>query len=243
MKTPVQLKFYRLRNLPDMRSKTIFITGTDTGVGKTVLTACLLHHLLESGKDVLAIKPFCSGSRADVELLQAVQGSRLPDQEMNPFYFSEPVAPLVAARKTRRKILLSEVLKSIRGVERQCECLLIEGSGGLLVPLGEGYMVVDLIQQLQCTVLVVARNRLGTINHTLLTVQALRSRAPEQIKVILRDEVKPDISARTNRTILAETLAPIEVLPFPFLGAAGARLEVIKKNAKKVKNIVASLFG
>src|SRR5205823_6159208 len=94
-------------SLEGPRRRAIFITGTDTGVGKTVLTACLLHHLLQSGMDVLAMKPFCSGSRADVDLLQALQGSRLPDQEMNPFYFSDPVAPLVAARQARRKILLS----------------------------------------------------------------------------------------------------------------------------------------
>ena len=228
--------------VPKMPPRTIFITGSDTGAGKTVLTACLLHYLLRSGRDVLAMKPFCSGSRADVDLLQAVQGSRLPDEQMNPFYFADPVAPLVAARQARRKILLSEVLRKIRRVERQCKCLLIEGSGGLLVPLGEGYTVADLIKRLRCTVLVVARNRLGTINHTLLTVRALGLRGPERIKVVLRDEAEPDISARTNLEILAETLAPIEVLPLPFFGPRAARLEAIKKNAKKVKNIVASVF-
>src|SRR5438477_7771150 len=102
MKTPVQLKFYKLRNLPDMRSKIIFITGTDTGVGKTVLTACLLDHLLKSGVDAIAMKPFCSGNREDVELFQAIQEHRLSDAAINPFYFADPVAPLVAARKERR---------------------------------------------------------------------------------------------------------------------------------------------
>src|SRR5579859_1790852 len=131
--------------------KIIFITGTDTGVGKTVLTALLLYHLrLErrGHSKALAIKPFCSGSRADVNLLQSFQPGELSDDEANPFYFREAVAPLVALRKSRRKIALKEVLRRIETVKNKCDCLLIEGSGGLLVPLAETFSVADLIVQL-----------------------------------------------------------------------------------------------
>src|SRR5260221_11161888 len=120
-----------------MQPRTVFITGTDTGVGKTLLTALLLQHLLDTGVEALAMKPFCSGGRADVELLQAIQNSRLPDDAVNPFYFAESVAPLVAARKLRCRISLAQVLQKIRAVESRCERLLIEGSGGLMAPLGE----------------------------------------------------------------------------------------------------------
>ena len=226
-----------------MRTRTIFITGTDTGVGKTLVTASLLHHLLESGVNALAMKPFCSGSRADVRLLQAIQGSRLTDLEINPFFFAEPVAPLVAARRLRRRIQLPEVLKKIRAVERQCECLLIEGSGGLMVPLGEGYFVRDLIDQLRCEVIVVARNRLGTLNHTFLTVMALPARVKRGFKVALMDESTLDRSARTNRTILLRTLGRIDVFSFPFLGQNASRPVAIKNNAKKVKKVLAPLLG
>ena len=80
-------------------TKIIFITGTDTGVGKTLLTALLLHHLRQTGVHALAMKPFCSGGRADVRLLQSLQRGELSDAEMNPFYFAEPIAPFVAAKK------------------------------------------------------------------------------------------------------------------------------------------------
>ena len=87
-------------------AKTIFITGTDTGVGKTVLTGLLLHHLREKGVRALAMKPFCSGSRRDVKLLKALQNSELTDDEINPYYFKEAVAPLVAARMHHKIIQL-----------------------------------------------------------------------------------------------------------------------------------------
>jgi dethiobiotin synthetase len=217
-----------------MPAKILFITGTDTGVGKTVLTACLLAYLRQTGIDALAMKPFCSGGRGDVELLQSIQESRLPDDVINPFYFPDAVAPLVAARKARRKVTLADVLRKIRAVARQCDCLLIEGSGGLLVPLGEGYTVGDLIRRLRCEVLVAARNKLGTINHTLLTVEALRRRSRQPIKVVLMNQPVADLSARTNQQILAEILAPIEVVRFPYLGKRTSHPDRIKKAAKTV---------
>src|SRR2546429_4432134 len=99
-----------------MQRPTIFITGTDTGVGKTVLTGLLVTHLRNQGTDALAIKPFCSGSRADAKLLQAIQDRELTLEEINPFYFPEPVAPLVAARLHRRAITLRQVLAHIERV-------------------------------------------------------------------------------------------------------------------------------
>lgn len=220
-----------------MAAKIIFITGTDTGVGKTVLTACLLEYLRQTGVNALAMKPFCSGSRGDVELLQSIQESRLPDDVINPFYFPDAVAPLVAARNARQKIALADVLRKIRDVARQCDCLLIEGSGGLLVPLGEGYTVADLIRRLRCEVLVAARNQLGTINHTLLTVEALRRLTRQPIKVVLMDQPVPDLSARTNQQVLAEALAPIEVVRFPFLGDGASHSAGIKKAAKRIESL------
>ncbi|MCX6928449.1 MAG: dethiobiotin synthase [Verrucomicrobia bacterium] len=123
----------------------IFITGTDTGVGKTLLTGLLLHYLRHSGCHALAMKPFCSGSRADAEFLHAVQENELTLDEINPFFFSEPLAPLVAARKHQRSICLSSVLRRIRSLASRCQCLLVEGIGGVMVPLGEGFCVADLI--------------------------------------------------------------------------------------------------
>src|SRR4051812_49414340 len=120
-------------------SKIVFITGTDTGVGKTVVTALLLRHLRESGVKALAMKPFCSGGRSDAELLAALQEGEVSLDEVNPFYFSKPLAPWVAVKyeKGRKQVPLKTVLTKIFELKNRCEVLLIEGSGGLLVPLGE----------------------------------------------------------------------------------------------------------
>src|SRR5260370_16588629 len=147
----------------------------------------------------LAIKPFCSGSRADVRLLQSFQPGELTDDETNPFYFRDPVAPLVALRKSRRKIALKEVLRRIENVKNNCDTLLIEGSGGLLVPLAETFTVADLVAQLNAQntsfrVIVVARNRLGTINHTILTVRHLQIIVIQNVPIALMSQQKPHFS-------------------------------------------------
>src|SRR6185312_6066960 len=82
--------------------KIVFITGTDTGVGKTIFTGLLVRHLREHGVHALAMKPFCSGGRGDVKLLRAMQDAELTENEINPFYFPKPVAPLVDARRSKR---------------------------------------------------------------------------------------------------------------------------------------------
>src|SRR5439155_5445206 len=128
-------------------------------------------------------------------ILHSLQHSEISRGDVNPFYFPEPVAPLVSARKHRRRISLSTALKVIQNVANQCHTLLVEGSGGLLVPLGEGYTVADLITALSCAVLVVCRIRLGTINHTLLTAESLRSRLNSDRKY----GRKPGVSSRLRR--------------------------------------------
>jgi dethiobiotin synthetase len=219
--------------------KIIFITGTDTGVGKTLFTGLFLNYLRTKGVHALAMKPFCSGGRDDVELLQSLQRGELLDEEMNPFYFKEPVAPLIAAKKEGRRIKLHDVVKRIGEVQKKCDCLLIEGVGGLLVPLGEDFTVADLISELACGVLVVSRNRLGTINHTCLTMEALNKRGIKGANIILMSELQADCASKTNHDALKKLLRPGRVLRVPFLGKKAIRLEVIKKNHIKLKKTLA----
>lgn len=219
--------------------KIIFITGTDTGVGKTVFTGLLLHHLRINGTHALAMKPFCSGGRSDVKLLRAMLEGELNEEEINPFYFPEPVAPLVSAQRWKRSISLGEVVRKIKQMAGRCECLLVEGSGGLLVPLGEGYLVSDLIARLKCEVIVVSRNRLGTINHTLLTVSALRELGANKLAVALMEMGKKDVSAKTNERVLRELLSPVPVRPMSFLGKNASKSGVLKKSHRKVKKTLA----
>jgi dethiobiotin synthase len=121
------------------------------------------------------MKPFCSGGLGDVDLLREFQDGELSRREICPFSFPEPIAPLVAARKHGRRITISAVLARIRALAARCDVLLVEGAGGLLAPLGEGFSALDLIEHLDCETIIVAANRLGTINHTRLTIQALEA--------------------------------------------------------------------
>jgi dethiobiotin synthetase len=221
----------------------IFVTGTDTGVGKTIFTGILVHHLRSSGVHALAMKPFCSGGRADVRLLRAMQDAELTEDEINPFYFPEPIAPLVSARRRKRVILLEEVVREIKKIARRCECLLIEGSGGLLVPLGENYFVSDVIRRLDCEVVVVARNQLGTINHTLLTVNALKRFGVKDIAVVMMGTGKKDGSMETNGGVLREFLSGIKVVEVDFLGKKANEIGVLKESVKYLKKTLAGFCG
>jgi len=222
--------------------KIIFITGTDTGVGKTIFTGLLVRYLREQGVHTLAMKPFCSGGRADVRLLRAMQDAALTEDEINPFYFAEPVAPLVSARRSKRVISLGEVVRAIKKIAARCECLLIEGSGGLLVPLGKKYLVSDVIKRLNCDVVVVSRNQLGTINHTLLTVNALKSFGMKNIVVALVGTSKKDASVEKNGAVLREFLSGIEVREVAFLGKNANKIGVLKKSVKKMKKTLAGFY-
>jgi len=228
-------------NRKEEGGKIIFVTGTDTGVGKTLLTALLLHHLRQSGCHALAMKPFCSGSLADVNLLFDLQDGELSRAEINPFYFTEPVAPLVAARKQGWRISLKGALKRIHAVRRRCDCLLIEGAGGVMVPLAEKIFVVDLIAALDCKLVIVARNKLGVINHMLLTAKALSFSRTARVEVVLMGDKQSDLSARTNQQMLAELLVPTKVFNLPFLGSNANNVRAVKKNHRKIKKTLAQL--
>jgi dethiobiotin synthetase len=224
--------------------KIIFVTGTDTGVGKTLLTALLLHHLRRSGVHALAMKPFCSGGTADVRLLQSLQRGELTDAEMNPFYFAQPIAPLVASTG-KTPIRLGQVVDRVTQVQKKCDLLLIEGSGGLIVPLGRGFTVADLIAKLPCRVVVAARNRLGTINHTLLTIKALQSLGVRQkdLAVVLMSGQKADLSSRSNLKVISALLGPIPVLGLSFLGIRANTAEKVRKHGPKYQKTLSKILG
>ena len=229
------------KNIPSLK-KIIFITGTDTGVGKTLFTALLLNHLRENGCHALAMKPFCSGTRADAELLCALQNGELTIDEINPFFFDEPLAPQVAAQKKGRKnISLKQALEKIYAIKKRCEILLVEGSGGVLVPLGESYTVAKLIANLPCAVIVVARNCLGTINHTLMTDNALQHAGVKKCTFILMNAKKPDISAKSNQMTLQKSLDSAAVFSIPFLGIRASTCAAVKKSSKKIKKTLAHI--
>jgi dethiobiotin synthetase len=195
----------------------IFITGTDTGVGKTVLTVLLARFLRAHGVNAAALKPVCSGGRDDARALRAAMNGDLSLNEINPWSFRTPLAPLLAARRERKPLHLPAVLAHLRAMQRRFEVLLVEGAGGLLSPLGENFDSGNLIAALGATPVVVAPNRLGALNHVLLTLEALPRTAAAAAQVVLMSPQKADAAAKTNPALLEEFLKRNRVFTLPWL--------------------------
>lgn len=199
-------------------NRTLFITGTDTGAGKTVLTALLARFLRGRGVNVAALKPVCSGGRDDARKLSAAMNGALPLDEINPWHFRAPLAPLLAARRARKRLRLSEVTAHVRTMQRRFDVLLVEGAGGLLSPLGEDFDSRDLIAALRAPPVVVAPDRLGAVNHVLLTLAALPRRAADAASVVLMATCRTALPPAANAELLAEFLDAKRIFTLPWLG-------------------------
>ena len=220
-------------------ARVIFVTGTDTSVGKTALTALLLAHAQADGINVRALKPISTGDGGDEALLGSLQKSSL---RINFFNFPEPIAPWTTARLHGTTLKLEAILPPILEHRASCELLLIEGAGGLLTPLGENFTAADLISELHAEVILVAANRLGVLNHTLLTVEALRHRGVKSIRVALVDLAGADLSRKSNLADLTELLAPLAVISIPFLEDFRPGSEFIRARAKELRPSLSRLL-
>lgn len=202
----------------ERRAPIFFVTGTDTGAGKTVLTALLLHHWRRRGIRALAMKPFATGPPDDARLLDRLQEGALPMPLLSSFRFRAPLAPLVAARRERRTVPLAEAVAAIGQLQTRCERLLVEGCGGLLTPLGPGYTARELIAELGCATVICARNRLGVLNQVLLAVEVLRANRTPPDVVVLLGQRGSDPSVPSNAAALRKLASPTPVLELPWLG-------------------------
>jgi dethiobiotin synthetase len=197
----------------------LFVTGTDTGAGKTFVAAALAAALCERGLDLGVMKPAASGCRRirgelvsdDALRLARAARSRDPRELISPERFAAPVAPSVAARLAGRRIALPRIARAFRELSRRHGFVLVEGVGGLLAPLSERLLVADLAAGLGLPLLVVAANRLGCVNHTLLTLAEARRRRLTVWRTVLSD-VAPDRSDRSRRTNASE-IARLSGLP------------------------------
>jgi dethiobiotin synthetase len=210
-------RYFRF-DVAGMNRTTFFIAGTDTGVGKTVLTALLARYWRERGVNVAALKPICSGGRDDARILHAALHGALTLDEVNPWHFRASMAPLLAARQERKRVRLANVLAHVRRMQKRFDVLLLEGAGGLLSPLGENFDSRDLIASLRATPIVVCPNRLGAINQILLTIEALPRNAAAKARVVLISPSRPDSSTGTNTGLLGEFFDKKRIFLLPRLG-------------------------
>ncbi len=211
--------------------KTIFITGTDTGAGKTVLTALLAQFLRARGVRVAALKPVCSGGRDDAEKIFAALGGALTLDEINPWHFRAAIAPLLAARHEKKSVSRAAVLAHLRTARKNFDVTLVEGAGGLLSPLGENFDSHDLILALRATPIIVAQNKLGAVNHLLLTLAALPEDFRAAAKVVLMSPAKPDAATATNAKLLGEFFPAESIFPLPWFGKKIIMANIFKRTA------------
>jgi dethiobiotin synthetase len=201
-----------------------FVTGTGTGVGKTVVAAAIAHTLASEGLKVNVFKPAVTGleepGEADHELLRRASGSSQSDEQIAPYRYQPPVSPHLGAALAGEEIDPERLRAAAATAARSAEALICEGVGGLLVPLAPDYLVRDLAADLGQPLVVVASPGLGTINHTLLTVEAARAKGLEVAAVVLTPwPAEPGEIESSNRETIA-TLAGTEVKTLPPLDLA-----------------------
>lgn len=187
-----------------------FVTGTDTGVGKTYFCRLLLEALRTEGIDAVGYKPVCSGDREDALRLAEASGGLDPDA-VNPVWFQAPVAPYVAGLLENRNVEMPLLVAGFRDLAARHETVVVEGAGGWRVPLTEDLAICDLAAELGLPVIVVVGNRLGALNHAILTVESIRARGLDVAGLVinhLEDEL--DTAAITNKGVITRlTGAPL----------------------------------
>jgi dethiobiotin synthetase len=212
----------------------IFVTGTDTGVGKTVVTAALAaFSALCKGLDVGVMKPLEAGLTLhdkdllpwDAIVLKEASGTQDDLSLINPYRFESPTAPETASELEHMRVDLELLDRTYNKLKATHQILFIEGAGGILVPITRNFFYVDLMKRWDVRVLVVARLGLGTINHTLLTCDYLKHAGISVAGVILNDcEGKKDLATKTNPEMLARYLEVPLLGLFPYLETASRGL-------------------
>jgi dethiobiotin synthetase len=225
-----------LNKINDATMHGLFVTGTDTGVGKTVITAAIAATLRADGVNAGVWKPIQSGALlgnglTDAERLVSSAGINEQPEAVAPFTFEAPLAPMLAAKQAGVTLTLQELIAAGIPLANRYELLIVEGAGGVAVPLTADALIADFAAELGMPALIVARSGLGTINHTLLTASFLRQRGVPIVGVILNDgeltEPHEDPSMATNRQLI-EQYGDLKVLGrFPYLPAEATAATLI----------------
>ncbi|MBL0349758.1 MAG: dethiobiotin synthase [Elusimicrobia bacterium] len=200
--------------------KGVFVTATDTGVGKTHVAAGLARSLRRAGKNVGVFKPFACGSWADTDALIRAAGSGQGRADVTPFYFSRPLAPVVKFGLGRSGLAAGRrawerVAGAWKRLAEKFDVVVVEGAGGALVPFHGKFNVADAARYFGLPLWVVARPGLGTLNHTLLTLEALERRGLEVRRVVISGYRGKNEAERSNPRLLAALgRRPVTVLPW-----------------------------
>ena len=181
--------------------KAMFITGTDTGVGKTIVTGCLTRYLSEKGHNVITQKWIQTGcnafSHSDIATHLKIMGRKAAAIKKElpyvlPHMFKHASSPHLASKIEGRRISAGKIVKSFNFLSRHFDFGIVEGVGGAMVPFTDKRLVIDIVKELNVPVIIVAGNKLGAINHTLLTIEALRARKVKILGLVFNNMGKGD---------------------------------------------------
>ena len=221
--------------------KGFFITGTDTGVGKTVVAGAVIKVMQSIGVKACAMKPIESGCGKEGDVLIPYDGTFLkqaahmdePIRQVTPFCFESPLSPLAASEIEGRKISIDEIKKAYYKLYKSYEAIVVEGVGGLMVPIRKDYYIVDLAREFSLPLIIITKPGLGTINHTMLTVNYALEAGLEVAGLIINYSRPPEnsLAEKTNPQILKE-ICPVPVIgTFPYLKGMGE--DVLEKTAMR----------
>ncbi|MBI3354284.1 MAG: dethiobiotin synthase [Nitrospirae bacterium] len=208
-------------------AKGIFITGTDTGVGKTIVAGGLACALMREGLDIGVMKPIQTGCvvkkngnliAPDTEFLIRMSGVKDKINLVTPYCFKEPLAPSAAAEAEGNEIDIEKIISAYNLLTEMHDSIIVEGAGGILVPIWKDFLFIDIIKRLSIPIIIVARMGLGTINHTLMTVRCARSAGIEIIGIIFNhtNNIKDGIAEKTNPNIIKRlcNIPILGIIPF-----------------------------
>jgi len=188
----------------------LFITGTDTAVGKTFVAAMLVRALRAAGVNAVGFKPICCGDRDDGDLLHAASEEQLNLNDVNPVWLRAPLAPYAASLVEGRAVDLALVRETFARISSAYPALIVEGAGGWRVPITRDFAVSDLAAEFALPVAVVVANRLGALSHARLAVESIQAHGLECAGIILNHTQPPadppDLAVATNRAVLEDLL-------------------------------------
>jgi dethiobiotin synthetase len=194
-------------------SKGLFITGTDTDCGKTYVSSLIIRALRAERVDAVGYKPICCGDRNDALELVDASDDLVTADEVNPVWLKTPAAPHVAAIFENQSIDTESLLKQNGKLKEQYQVVITEGAGGLLVPIvGKDYTIAEMAKEVGDPVILVVGNKLGALNHTMLTIESMRARAIEPAGLVFNNLVDElDTATITNKGIVEE-MCGVEVI-------------------------------
>ena len=227
----------------------IFITGTDTGVGKTVLTGLLARYLLTAGYSTITqkwIQTGCDTFPPDIAAhLELAPANEQPLEDICPYRFAFPASPHLAAANENTQIDAAKITDSFNKLAAQFDFVLVEGIGGILVPYNSQSLVVDIAADLALPLVIVAKNRLGAINHTLLTIEAAKARGMRILGIVFNESEKEEspLIAEDNPKIIADLTSETVLGVLPWSADKNALIksfepvgEILLKQIERTRN-------